>query len=106
MQTFSDVQRCWFLAIFIAALQNSLAIFAVYSSNQDVLSDGACIGGVYGTLASMAILAVVVVWLFILAVKHFKKPIWDRRVWPLVTVALTSTTAVLIGQHAMLRCTV
>ena len=106
MQTFSDVNRCWFLAIFIAALQNSLAILAVYSSNQDVLSDGACIGGGFGTLANMVILAAVVMWLFILAVKHFKKPNWDRRVWPLLTVALSSTTAVLIGQHAMLRCTV
>jgi hypothetical protein len=106
MQTFSELQKCWFLALFVATTQNALAVFAVYSSNRDVLSDGACIGGGYGTLVSMAILVVVVTWLFILAVKHFKKPNWDKRVWPLITVALSSTTAVLIGQQAMLRCTV
>ena len=48
----------WTLAITVAALQLSAAVFAVYSSNRDILSDGACIGGIFGTLANVLIVAV------------------------------------------------
>lgn len=43
--------KLWIVVTVIATLQNTIALFAVFSSSQDVLSDGACIGGVYGTLA-------------------------------------------------------
>lgn len=96
----------WILALLLALLQNGIAVFAVYSSGQDVLSDGACFGGVFGTLANIAIICVVVVWAIILAVKSRKETHWHPILKPLLAVALSSTTAIFIGLNAALSCTV
>ena len=94
------------IAITVAALQLSIAVFAVYSSNQDVLSDGACIGGVFGTLANLLMLSVSVVIALILGVRSR----WDekarRALGPWLLLASSSGVAILIGQYAALRCTV
>ena len=106
MKTLEDVTIHWITALSVAALQNGNAIFAVYSSSQDRLSDGACVGGVFGTLANLAILAVVAIWSIILAVKSRKETHWHTGLKPLLAVALSSTTAIIIGMNAMLGCTV
>ena len=90
----------------MAASQLGIVIFAVYSSSQDRLSDGACIGGIFGSLGNLAILAVVAVWAIILAVKSSKDPEWHDGLKPLGTVALSSVIAITIGLNAALRCTV
>lgn len=90
----------------VAALQLSVAIFAVTSSNRDVLSDGACIGGVYGTLANILILSVTVVALLVLSAKPFAGSRLRRGVKPLLILASSSSVAILIGQYAAFRCTV
>jgi uncharacterized membrane-anchored protein len=96
----------WIVALGVAALQNAIAVFAVYSSSQDVLSDGACIGGIFGTLANLAVVAVVLIWSMILAVKSFKETDWHPDLKPLLAVALSSATAIFIGLNAALHCTV
>ncbi|NNU80071.1 hypothetical protein HMH01_06435 [Halovulum dunhuangense] len=96
----------WIVALGVGALQNAIAVFAVYSSGQDVLSDGACIGGVFGTMANSAIIAVVLVWAMILAVKSFRETDWHPYLRPLLAVALSSATAIFIGLEAALHCTV
>lgn len=106
MKAFKDSTIHWIFALSVAALQNGIAIFAVYSSSQDRLSDGACIGGGYGTLVNLAILAVVVIWSIILAVRSFGDAEWHDGLKPLGAVALSSATAVLIGLNALLGCTV
>jgi hypothetical protein len=106
LKTFNVLQKYWFLGLLVAALQNAVAVYAVYSSYRDPLSDGACIGGVYGTLTNIAILVLLVTWLLMLAVKNFRSSVWDKRVWPLATVAISCGLAIMIGQNAMLRCTV
>ena len=106
MKTFEDSSIHWFIALSVAAIQNGIAIFAVYSSSHDRLSDGACIGGVFGTLANQVILAVVVIWAIILAVRSFKNAKWHDGLKPLGAVALSSISAILIGLNAALGCTV
>ncbi len=96
----------WILALLLALVQNAIAAFAVYSSSQDVLSDGACLGGIFGTLANLAIIFVVVLWAIILAVKSRNEAQWHTGLKPLVAAALSSTTAVFIGLNAGLSCTV
>ena len=106
MKTFDDSTIHWFIALSVAASQIGIAIFAVYSSSQNRLSDGACIGGVFGSLGNLAILAVVVVWAIILAVKSFKDAEWHDGLKPLGTVAISSVIAIFIGLNAALMCTV
>jgi uncharacterized membrane-anchored protein len=106
LKTFKDTTIHWVIAVFVAALQIGLAIFAVYSSHQDRLSDGACIVGGFGTLANLAILAVVSIWAIVLAVKSFRRAALHDRLKPLGIVVVSSATAVLIGMNAMLGCTV
>lgn len=81
MNTFSDSSVRWFVALSVAAVQNGVALFAVYSSSQDRLSDGACIGGVFGTQANLVILAVVVVWSIVLAVQSSNKAKRHEAAW-------------------------
>jgi uncharacterized membrane protein len=91
----------------LAILQSAVAVFAVYSSNHDVLSDGACIGGVFGTLVNMAIFFVVLVRSIILALKSRKKSDRQTNTFDsLFVVGVSSVLAILIGQYAALRCTV
>ena len=96
----------WYLALGVAALQNAIAVFAVYSSSKDILSDGACIGGVFGSLVNLAVLVVVLVWSLVLAVKSRKESRWHSALKPLLVVALSSVIAIVIGMNAGLRCTV
>lgn len=106
MKTLEDSTIHWVIALSVATVQNGIAIFAVYSSSQNQLSDGACLGGYFGSLASMAILAVVVIWSIILAVRSFRGPAWHHSLKPLSAVALSSVIAILIGMNAVLGCTV
>lgn len=106
MEPYKDSTVHWIIALSVAASQIGVAIFAVYSSNQDRLSDGACIGGVFGTLGNLAILAVVAIWAIILASRSFRKANWHEGLKPLGTVALSSIAAILIGLNAALGCTV
>lgn len=106
MKTLEDSTIHWIIALCLATVQNGIAIFAVYSSSQDRLSDGACLGGYFGSLASMAILAVVVIWSIILAVRSFTDAAWHHGLKPLSAVALSSVIAILIGMNAVLGCTV
>ena len=94
------------LAFIVAALQLTVAAFAVYSSNRDILSDGACIGGIFGTLANILILSVAVVAALVLSTKPFRESRLRRGVKPLLILASSSSVAILIGQYAALRCTV
>ena len=96
----------WVVAGGVAAVQIGVAVFAVYSSGQDILSDGACLGGVFGSIANLAVLAVVVVWALVLAVQSFRKPTWHPVLAPLLVVAGSSAMAIVIGMTAALRCTV
>lgn len=96
----------WFVVLAIAVLQNAIAVFAVYSSSRDVLSDGACIGGVYGSLANMMLLGVVLLWAMVLAVKSIRGKYWHPDLGPLVAVACSTVVAIIIGMNAALRCTV
>lgn len=90
----------------MAASQIGISIFATYSSSQDRLSDGACIGGIFGSLGNLAILALVIVWAIVLAVKSFKDTEWHDGLKPLGTVAISSVIAIFIGLIAALGCTV
>jgi hypothetical protein len=102
----TDQKEYWVVALVVASLQLFVAVFAAYSSNQDILSDGACIGGIFGTLANLVILFVVAVWLIFLVIKSFKATIFHSGLKPLFVLVLSSTFAIFIGQYAALRCTV
>ncbi len=106
MKTFEDSTIHWIIAFSVAVSQIGIAIFAVFSSSQDRLSDGACIGGVFGTLGNLAILSVVAIWAVILAARSFKEANWHEGLKPLGTVALSSVAAILVGLNAALGCTV
>jgi hypothetical protein len=101
-----DSQIRWLGVLFVAVVQNGIAISAVYSSREDRLSDVACIGGHFGSVANMAILVVVVIWAAILAVRSFRDPTWHYGLGPLSAVAFSSVLAILIGMDAALRCSV
>lgn len=96
----------WIIAGAVALVQNGVAVFAVLSSAQDILSDGACLGGIFGTFANLAIIGVVIVWSIILGIRSFWVRRWHPDLTVLLYVGLSSTTAVLIGVTAGLRCTV
>lgn len=106
MKTLEDSTIHWLIVVSVATVQNGLAIFAVYSSSQDRLSDGACMGGYLGGLASITILAVVVIWAIILAMKTFRDATWHHGLKPLGAVALSSLIAFFVGMNAVLGCTV
>ncbi|MDP5361058.1 MAG: hypothetical protein NWP79_02770, partial [Paracoccaceae bacterium] len=90
----------------LAATQLSIAVFAIYSSNQDRLSDGACLGGVFGTLANVVIFVVVGIVSLVLTIRSLWAKTWHAGLAPLYFVLLTSSFSILIGQYAGLRCTV
>jgi hypothetical protein len=79
---------------------------AVYSSSQDVLSDGACIGGIFGTLANLLMLSVSVVVALILGVRSRRHEKARHALGSWLILAASSSVAILIGQYAALRCTV
>jgi drug/metabolite transporter (DMT)-like permease len=94
------------IAFTVAALQLTVAVFAVYSSSQDVLSDGACIGGIFGTLANLLMLSVSVVAAMILGVRSRRHEKARHALGSWLILAASSSGAILIGQYAALRCTV
>ena len=96
----------WTSVYLISALQLGIAIFAVYSSNRNILSDGACIGGIFGTLANFVILAAALVVIVFLGVKSLMESRMLPALEPLLVLAFSSTAAIAIGQYAALRCTV
>ena len=101
-----DVRQLWFTASCVAAVQLGVAGFAVYSSSQDILSDGACIGGIFGSLANMGLLVLTAVTALILAVRSRHEEKLHRWVSPLLLVTASSGLAILIGMQAGLSCTV
>ena len=106
-RVFTESQKRWFFVLALGILQNTVAVFAVQSSSRDVLSDGACIGGVFGTLANLLILAVVLVWSITMAVKSPKRSVLETdRLKSLLVVGVSSSLAIFIGYHAAIRCTV
>jgi hypothetical protein len=54
----------------------------------------------------LLVLAVILIRAIVLAVGSLNQKKWHAGISPLLVVALSSTTAILIGQHAALRCTV
>jgi uncharacterized membrane protein len=106
LTTFTDTQVRWLVSLTVAVFQIGIASFAAYSSNRDILSDGACIGGVFGTLINLIILIVILAWLAVVTIKSLKEAKWHAAIPTLLTLALSSTVAILIGQYAGLRCTV
>ena len=96
----------WTAAIVLAGIQVSVAIFAVYSSNQDVLSDGACLGGVFGTAANVVIAIAGGLAAVVLSLKSFKAGVWHPWCRPAMFLCLSSGAAIWIGAYAALRCTV
>lgn len=106
MKTLKNSTISWCVALSLAAMQVSVAIFAVYASDQNPLSGGACIGGYFGSLASLFVLVVGLIWAIIFAVKSRKMATWHGGLKPLGAVALSSTMAIFIRLNAVLRCTV
>jgi predicted Co/Zn/Cd cation transporter (cation efflux family) len=88
------------IAFTVAALQLTIAVFAVYSSSQDVLSDGACIGGIFGTLANLLMLSVSVVVALILGVRSRRHEKARHALGSWLILAASSSVAILIGQYA------
>ena len=99
-------KEAWTTAFLIAAVQLSVAVFAVYSSSQDILSDGACIGGIFGSLANAGILLIASVWLIVLIIKSIRTKTRHPLLQHLCLVLASSGLAILIGMQAALRCTV
>jgi hypothetical protein len=99
-------EKKWIVAFSISVVQVSIAVFAVYSSNQDILSDGACLGGIFGTLANFLILAVAAVISLTLAFMSLKVRACHPWLKPAIFLCLTSVIAIWIGSYAALRCTV
>ena len=99
-------KEAWTTAFLIAAVQHSVAVFAVYSSSQDILSDGACIGGIFGSLANIVILAIAAVWLLVLIIKSMRTKTRHPLFQHLCFVLASSGLAILISMQAALRCTV
>ena len=96
----------WFVVWVIAATQIFIAVFAVYSSNRDILSDGACLGGIFGTFGNAVLLAGLVLWSLGLCIRHAGKGDIANRLAPFLLLILTSGIAIAIGSQAGLRCTV
>lgn len=96
----------WTFALCLAVLQVSVAIFAIWSSSRDILSDGACIGGIFGTLANLGVLSLATVAALINAVHSLKTHSWRPWLSQSVFLCATSLIAIAIGLYAGLRCSV
>ena len=96
----------WIVVYLISTVQIAVAVFAVYSSNRDILSDGACIGGIFGTLANFVILLIAAIVASLLALRSWN--VGSRHLWlmPMVFLFLSSGIAIPIGSFAAMRCTV
>jgi hypothetical protein len=96
----------WAVAFCISVSQIAIAVFAVYSSKQNILSDGACLGGVFGTLANFLILAVAAVASLILVFISLKVRALHPWLKPSVFLCLSSVLAIWVASYAALRCAV
>jgi len=96
----------WWIVLAVAGLQIGVAVFAVASSQRDILSDGACLGGIFGTLANLVVLCGVVCTCLVLGVKSAKEKRRHPMLPLLFVLACSSGLAIFIGQSAALRCTV
>lgn len=101
-----DNRQIWFVVLCIAAVQILVALFAVYSSSRDILSDGACIGGIFGSLVNLVILAIAGVILLVLGVKSWRSKAAHPALSPVFLLAASSALSILVGLQAGLRCTV
>jgi len=83
-----------------------IAVLAVYSSAQDILSEGACVGGLFSVLVNPAVFCVAAIGLIVLAAKEAKAGTLQPWLKPFAGLCLSSATAFFIGSQAALRCTV
>lgn len=102
----SEHNKRWIAVFVIAGIQVAVAVFATHSSNTDVLSDGACIGGVFGSLANLIVLFIAVIASLILSLISWKAQAWHPWCKPAMSLCLSSGFAIWIGAYAALRCTV
>jgi len=94
------------LALIISSVQLTVAVAAVTASANNPISDLACLGGVFGTLVNVIILAITLPWALILAFKSWKKNPKPPGLTYLSMVCGTSLLAIWIGSGGALRCTV
>ena len=99
-------RQTWFVVLCIAAVQISVALFAVYSSSQNILSDGACIGGIFGSLVNLVILAIASIVLLVLGFKSWRAKAAHPALSPMFLLAASSALSIFVGLQAGLRCTV
>jgi uncharacterized membrane protein len=102
----SGQRAIWTLVTVLAVVQLSVAVFAVYSSGQNILSHGACIGGIFGTLANVIILSVVSIMLLVLGFLSLRAKAAHPWLSPIFILAASSGLSIMIGVQAGLRCTV
>ncbi|MEO1549523.1 MAG: hypothetical protein AAFR93_03720 [Pseudomonadota bacterium] len=96
----------WALTLGLGALQLVLALVVLRASTQDPIDRIACLGGIFASVLSVAILAIVAVWALVLLVLAFRN---IARLWgllPLFLLALASAIALSLTTLSMLRCTV
>lgn len=104
MKTFGDSSIRWFAALSLAAIQTANGMYAIISASLDRLARDPCLAGIYGAQVSFFILAVVVVWSMVLAVKSLKRATWHDGLKPLGVVAVSSAIAIFLGAHASVIC--
>ena len=96
----------WRLIALLAVTQLSISIFASYSSSQDILSDGACLGGIFGSLANLVLLALSTLFLVVFGLRSLLQKVQHWCVAPSLALLLSSAVAFLFSSGAALRCTV
>jgi uncharacterized membrane protein len=101
-----EVRQIWFVVLCVAAVQILVALFAVYSSSQDILSNGACIGGIFGSLVNLVILAIAGIVLLVLGFKSWHAKAAHPALSPVFVLAASSALSIFLGLQAGLRCTV
>ena len=94
------------LSLVIVATQLTLAVAAVLSSISDPLSDLACLGGIFGSLANVVLCAAASLWAMISAIRSYRAKSRRPELKYLLLVAGSSAVAFLIGVNAALHCTV
>lgn len=99
-------RQIWFVVLCVAGVQLSIAIMAVYASSQNSLSDGACIGGIFGSLANFVVLTVVGIVLMVLGFKSWRAKAAHPVLSPMFVLAASSALSIVIGLPAGLGCTV
>jgi hypothetical protein len=90
----------------LAAFQIAIAFFARASSERDILSDGACIGGAAGMLGGLVILVLAALALLVLAFRSLRAREVHQLIAPLLFLVSSSGLAFVLASSAALRCTV